>query len=355
MARTFIMIVLFSAMRRVFTFSPKILQRMAKSSNPRTSFYFPYRSEYLSEQRWPVQNISNLSSKIKHTMQTKEILGTLHMSTSSPGTNIDKSDGVFRGDWGEDHPIEDEGLRIQENVSIENLKGNMIREDEEDPSLQLFQTIRSSIDRVKTANDKKKRSLLKELENSKSLEATMKRANLIISNLYQLPSGVERAIVQDWDLDGEEVELVLSDEYNSAQDEADALFASARKMKRGSSIVEKLLVETEEALTLLNDAIIDLDALSEKEGDIDEGRLYLISERLERTSSKTGFVMKEKKAQPSSRRKSKNNSGKQSTRPQNTFRKFKSPGGCIILVGRNRRDNESICFQVSHCQHIGGF
>mmetsp|Transcript_6189 Transcript_6189/g.8845 ORF Transcript_6189/g.8845 Transcript_6189/m.8845 type:complete len:507 (+) Transcript_6189:208-1728(+) len=351
MSRTFIMIVVFSAMRRVLTLSPSNMQRTAYSINVRTSsFSFPHQSSFMSDQRWVGRNNSNASSKIKHRMQTKEILGILHMSTSSPGSNVDISGGIFQGDWGEDHPAEEEDLRTPETVSNEHLlnsEGDMIREDEVDPSFQLFQTIRSSIAKVKKAKDKKKQSLLKELENSKSLEGTMKRANLIISNLYQLPSGIERAIVQDWDLDGEEVELVLSDEYNSAQEEADALFAKARKMKRGSFIVETLLIETEEALTLLNDAILDLDAVSDKGGDIDEGRLYLISDRLERSSSKTGFVMKDQKAQPSSPRKTKNNAGKQSTRPQNTFRKFKSPGGCIVLVGRNRRDNESICFQVS--------
>eukprot|EP01083_Nonionella_stella_P007751 22328_1 len=82
------------------------------------------------------------------------------MSTSSPGSNIDTSGDVFQGDWGEDHPSEEEGLRTLENDSNERLlnsESDMIREDEEDPSFQLFQTIRSSIDKVKKVKDKKKK------------------------------------------------------------------------------------------------------------------------------------------------------------------------------------------------------
>eukprot|EP01083_Nonionella_stella_P259983 887031_1 len=163
MARTFIMIVVFSAMRRVLTLSPSNMQRTANSINVRTSsFSFPHQSAFMSEQRWAGRHISNVSSKFKQRMQTKEIPGILHMSTSSPGSNIDTSGDVFQGDWGEDHPAEEEDPRTLENDSNESLsnsEGDMSREDEEDPSFQLFQTIRSSIDKVKKVKDKKKKTI----------------------------------------------------------------------------------------------------------------------------------------------------------------------------------------------------
>ena len=137
------------------------------------------------------------------------------------------------------------------------------KEEEEDDELSnLYNQICSSVDKSISSQAKKQNTLQKELDKAKSSESKMSRANLIISNLYQLPAGTKKAIFQNWDDNGEchDVELVLdTDEYNSAQEEADALFSSARKMKRGRAMVEGLILEAEKALEILNDAILDLD------------------------------------------------------------------------------------------------
>ncbi len=231
-------------------------------------------------------------------------------------------------------------------------------EEEEGETSELYNRIRNSVDKAIVSQTRKKDSLQKELDKAKSLEDTMNRANLIISNLYQLPSGTKSAIVCDWEQGGKEIELVLDDEYGSAQEEADALFVSARKMKRGSAVVGSFITETKQALEVLQDALLDLDFAAgegkNSDGKIDPGRLHLLSDRLERTAKKTGFVMQKKSSSSSSpsKRNARSKRARQSTRPQNTFRKFLSPGGCIVLVGRNRRDNEAICFQVSRQDDI---
>lgn len=217
-------------------------------------------------------------------------------------------------------------------------------EDEDDPVRELFETLDSSLTKATNALTRKRDALQKELDKAKSLEDTMARANLLISNLYQLPSGTKSAIVQDWENDGVEIEITLSDEYNSAQEEADALFAAARKMKRGSNVVNDLIAETDDALEILTDMRLDLDYAGEQE-ELDQGRLVLISDKLKRTSKQTGFVMELN--DNSNQQQKKKKYSRQSTRREPTFRKFLSPGGCIVLVGRNRKDNEAICFQVS--------
>ena len=167
----------------------------------------------------------------------------------------------------------------------------------------------------------------------------MSRANLIISNLYRLPAGTTIIDVEDWDNGGELVTLELNTkDYSSAQEEADALFAMGRKMKRGSKVIQELMVGCVEAEDILSDAQMDLEAAGKAN---DEGMLVLIQERLERTSSKTGFQMP-------SLDDGEAGSGRQSSakRQENqTYRKFISPSGLQVLVGRNKRQNEAICFK----------
>jgi predicted ribosome quality control (RQC) complex YloA/Tae2 family protein len=179
--------------------------------------------------------------------------------------------------------------------------------------------------------------------------------------------------VQDWDVEGEvqDVELVLSDEYATAQEEADALFAAARKMKRGSAVVGELIVETENSLRFLEEAKGDLEhvfgRVSSSSGGGDDGDdggdanvnvedyLSMILHRLERSSKQTGFYLLPLSNNQESSNKHNQHPKKQSSpqsSQQHTCRKFHSPGGCIVLVGRNRRDNESICFQISKANDI---
>lgn len=260
-------------------------------------------------------------------------------SDSSDNSDSD-SEEWYEGSADEDNDIDNE---IQEQDPNEN-------SEEIDELSSLYQQMCSSLQNAVKAKERKRDALQKELDKAKSLEGTMKRANLIISNLYQLPSGTTSAIVQDWELDGEDVEIVLSDEYSTAQEESDALFAAARKMKRGSIVVNELLADTEQAWTILQDTVLDLEFAGAERYGLDEGRLYLLLDRLERTSKQTGFELKKTKSE--SKAKSKSSKGKQPPKQDQSFRKFLSPGGCIVLVGRNRRDNESICFQVARGDDI---
>lgn len=150
----------------------------------------------------------------------------------------------------------------------------------------LTKSTQSALDNL----SKKTASLQRELEKAQKLEETSHRANLIVSNLYRLPPGTTSAEVEDWENGGEIVELVLNTrDYKSAQEESDALFALARKMKRGSKVVEELLGKSLEGEGILRDALLDLESMGVDDAQLDEGTLILVQERLERTSKKTGF------------------------------------------------------------------
>jgi len=249
----------------------------------------------------------------------------------------------------------------------------------------LVNSVKSSIVNI----SKKATSLQRELEKAQSLEETQKRANLIVSNLYRLPPGTPSAQVEDWENGGEVVELVLNTkEYGSAQEEADALFSMARKMKRGSKVVEELMKEVVDAERILIDAMQDLMSLTENGGSdammnsadissldisnipfnentqLDEGAMALIQDRLERSSKKTGYQPPDmnkiiNEGNTSNQRQKQNNrpistenSRNKRKRSQPNPRELISPSGHKVLVGRNRRDNEAICFQLSRPNDI---
>jgi predicted ribosome quality control (RQC) complex YloA/Tae2 family protein len=213
----------------------------------------------------------------------------------------------------------------------------------------LYDALSKSITSSLTSLTKKKASLENELAKAQKLETTMNRANLIVSNLYRLPPGTTELEVEDWENDGNIVKLVLNEkDFNNFQEESDALFAAARKMKRGSAVVEELLAKTLEGEEALNDAQMDLQSM--ESSILDEGTMILIQERLERTSKKTGWKPPqiEDAAQEQSkprRSTTKKSQGKKSRKPNP--REFTSPSGHKVLVGRNRRDNEAICFALS--------
>ncbi|KAL3787794.1 hypothetical protein ACHAW5_009788 [Stephanodiscus triporus] len=210
----------------------------------------------------------------------------------------------------------------------------------------LKRAVQSSLDSL----SRKTASLERELAKALSLEETTKRANLIVSNLYRLPPGTTSVDVEDWENGGVTLALKLNTkEYGSAQEESDALFALARKMKRGSHVVEELMQSSLEGEQILKKALLDLESLAIL-GDtkLDEGALISIQERLERSSKKTAFQSPNidettEKLHGRSKASNKVNDKVKGPNP----RIMTSPSGHRVLVGRNRRDNEAICFQLS--------
>ena len=203
--------------------------------------------------------------------------------------------------------------------------------------------------------DRKQISLNSELKRAEDVEETVTRAQLIVSNLYLFTNpSIKTVTIQDWNNDGEEVELTLDSQYDSALAEADSLFAQARKLKRGSQVIASLLEETNGLLQLLRDADTDLKCCFN--GDlVDEAKFQIIKNRLERSSSKTKFSMPSVESTPPKNGKKSSATGRKQQRrsvAENSVRRLKSPGGCIVLVGRNRRGNEYLSFQVARGNDI---
>jgi predicted ribosome quality control (RQC) complex YloA/Tae2 family protein len=225
-----------------------------------------------------------------------------------------------------------------------------------------FERWTQAVDEAVGALQKKRNSLQSELEKAQGVEDTMARAQLLVSNLYVFndnPS-IKTAKVMDWERN-EEIELTLNDKYESASAEADALFAQARKLKRGSQVVADLLEETASAWETLQSAQEDLQsAILENDNlvTVDEGRFALVKDRLIRTARTTKFQVPSSDDSSDGSSGSKRNSSQQRQRkpelgtPASNIRKLKSPGGCTIYVGRNRRGNEYLSLSLARGNDI---
>ncbi|CAJ1964251.1 unnamed protein product [Cylindrotheca closterium] len=242
---------------------------------------------------------------------------------------------------------------LEDELSHDNEQAEEVNES---PLLEEYQDWSKALKKAVKALEKKRKSLQSEYEKAQGVEDTVARAQLLVSNLYHFNPGVKTATVQDWENDGAEVELTLNPKYASANEEADALFAQARKLKRGSQIVKELLNESEQAWELLSDAQADLESACMDDGEINQGRLALVQDRLQRSSRATKFQPPLPRDAAQAKSSSSQSNGGKSNRkqskpeigtPQSNLRKLMSPGGCIVLVGRNRRGNEHLSMSIA--------
>ena len=168
----------------------------------------------------------------------------------------------------------------------------------------------------------------KEAKAAADAEAMAHRANLIFSNLYRIEDGATQISVEDWENGGEVVEITLSPKFRSAKDEADAGFKKARRLRRGSAVVEELLEASSAKSTVL------------------EGCAATPSTRTttrwnaEKRAAKKGATVVEVEALPKTPVEKK----KKSTW---TGRTFTSPAGVPILVGRSRKENDRLSLVIA--------
>ena len=208
------------------------------------------------------------------------------------------------------------------------------------------------------ALETKSSSLQRELDKAKALDQTVLRAQLIVSHLYrfQQEPHLTTITIQDWDGNAD-VELALDPLYESAAAEADALFAQARKLKRGSAVVQELITQTDHAIEIMKQYQVELKAMTSDETGtiIDEEQFLVVQQKLKDTSKKTNFQLPslQSTSTKSQQKKRRVTSNKSTTSIMETsVRKLMSPGGCVVLVGRNRRGNDYISMHVARGNDI---
>jgi predicted ribosome quality control (RQC) complex YloA/Tae2 family protein len=305
--------------------SYRIATAFARHYTPSTSATSPYRKPQTS-------------------LKSSEVDSGLYVNATDGEASWESGDG-------EEFDVDAEATDSFDD-NVDNLEEEDGDEDEDDQLMQEFSAWSAALDKALNAMERKHTSLRSELKKAEDVEKTVTRAQLIVSNLYLFTKpSIKTAIIQDWENDGREVELILDPQYDSASAEADALFAQARKLKRGSRVIGDLLQETENLLESLRDAEKDLNACLSGD-EVDEDNFRLIQNRLQRTSSKTKFCAPSEDAGQNSGGKKSSTTKHRRSIAETCVRRLKSPGGCIVWVGRNRRGNEYLSFQVARGNDI---
>ncbi|MBW4475348.1 MAG: NFACT family protein [Tolypothrix brevis GSE-NOS-MK-07-07A] len=237
--------------------------------------------------------------------------------------------------WGEVAPVKD----IQELVyryytdEINQQVFSQLRH-------QLTQKLNNILAKLRLKAD----TFKKRLQQSEQADEYRQKADLLMAYLQEWEPGMKEIILADFD-SGKPVAIALQPDKNAVQN-AQSLYKQHQKLKRVKNAVEPLLAEVngeigyleqvENAIAQIDkyQTIEDLEALDEIREEL-IGQKYLEDpEYRNRTSNETANT---------------------------NFRRYRTPSGFEILIGRNNRQNDYLTFRVAgdydlwfHAQEIPG-
>ena len=206
------------------------------------------------------------------------------------------------------------------------------------------------------ANEQRRRiSLAKEAEAALKAEKLAKWANLVVANLYRIDDRATNVVVEDWEAGGQQTELHFDSTAGTPREQADAAFAKARKLRRGSAIVSDLIERSEVIEGRLR---VWQERLRQLSMDDDNDALRILRQEVVREAKKLKLKATELELSDTSEHLGKHpaqgrrgSAQAQPLWPSNTpgwgGREFVSPSGVPILVGRNRKDNEQLSLSVA--------
>ncbi|KAK9868230.1 hypothetical protein WJX84_009935 [Apatococcus fuscideae] len=191
-------------------------------------------------------------------------------------------------------------------------------------------------------------------------EATQRQADLLMANAFRYEEqGVREMELEDWDT-GCNVAIVL-EEGKSAVETAEGWYTRARKQRRAGKSLEPLIEATSgdsaylrevqaslEQLAGNEDAVVNQD-LAALQGIQDE----LVAGKFMKAPADAALAAKG----AAKGRKAQKRSGTSSTLDR--FRRFTSPSGLTVLVGRNNIQNDELSHRVAKdgdvWMHVRGF
>lgn len=206
------------------------------------------------------------------------------------------------------------------------------------------------LDRARRRLTQRAAAVARDLERIDEAQAWAGRAQWLIPAAARAPRGARSLEVSDWS-SGEEVKVSLPlDPGKPAREQVEAVFARARRLRRGRPIAEARRAEAERAeaaIAALRPALERLAAVPE-----DEGAPELVAE-LDAIAARAPsllprdlrvLVAPRAAAAPGSTAR-----GQPARKPP--FRTFAARSGLPLLVGRRAELNDELTFQVSRPHH----
>jgi len=184
-----------------------------------------------------------------------------------------------------------------------------------------------------------------------------------MAHVHAVPAGACEMTATDWET-GEELVIPLGDGRTPPHDVAAALYKEARRLRRGAEAVAPLLGEARAAVAELEDAAAQLASLPPLGEDGEaadvaagEARTAVLQEVRAALEAK-GWLPPwreaglEARGAALARKAAKRTDGRvlggspSASAPR--FRRFTSPSGLDVLVGRNNRDNDTLSLRVAN-------
>ncbi|AFZ54409.1 Rqc2 family fibronectin-binding protein [Cyanobacterium aponinum] len=203
---------------------------------------------------------------------------------------------------------------------------------------QLQQKIKNILKKLKT----KKNKYLEKIKESDNCEIYSNKADLLMAHLNQWQVGMKEITLNDFTT-GEPVKINLAPDKNIIQN-AQILYKKYQKLKRAKQAVKPLLDEVNEEVNYLEQIAINLQQLDYQEKDdlttLQEIKSELINQKYIEDKQYRNNHNSEEESQP---------------------RRYQTPSGYEVLVGRNNRQNDILTFKTAtdydlwfHAQEISG-
>ncbi|MDX2215303.1 MAG: NFACT RNA binding domain-containing protein [Oculatellaceae cyanobacterium bins.114] len=187
------------------------------------------------------------------------------------------------------------------------------------------------------ANDFKAR-----LQQSAQADEYRAQADLLMAHLHEWQPGMKAITLKDFETE-EPVKISLDPEKNAVQN-AQAFYKRHQKLKRSRLALEPLLAEVQTEIDYLEQVEVAIAQLNRYQTSNDLGSLEEIRDEL---------IQQQYMTDPEQRHRP--------TTSQTDFRRYQTPNGFEVLVGRNNRQNDQLTFRLAgdydlwfHAQEIPG-
>ena len=194
---------------------------------------------------------------------------------------------------------------------------------------------------------KKIQSLERQSADPSVHQGTSHVADLIMSNMHAITPGATSVAVEDWE-SGETLTIAL-DPTKTAIAVAEELYKKARKQRRTVDQVAPLIEECRQQLEYLQEVEVAVEQLEGSDvGDLSalrETEVELVGGGFMKATADASLA--DKAAGKTRKAAKKGGKNQKSGEREEDYRRYLSPGGFTVLIGRNSKQNDQLSMRVA--------
>jgi predicted ribosome quality control (RQC) complex YloA/Tae2 family protein len=231
------------------------------------------------------------------------------------------------------------GLAGATREALEQAGARMVEQLARDVVGGRREALRRALARAVARVERRAEAVRGDVARAESADATAQRARLFVAEAARAKRGATRLVTVDWSSgEAREVELPL-DPARGAQEQLDALFRRARRLKDGGRIARARLADAETMRAELASVLGVLVALGDEAADLDA------LERRARAAAPRDFKLAAGGPAAAAAR-------ARADAPRAPYRTFLGASGARILVGKGAEKNDAVTFHVGRPQDL---